>query len=335
MKRDNEFSVGLVIVIAVVAIVAAGLWLGQVGPRGPKTLQVALFRTVGGVKVGDPVVLRGVRVGRVEAIRLAKDDWVETDLRMTSPDELPPNPVAIAVSASLFGEWQVAVMDSARAPDDPEVRRALAEARLEGGERLPGATLPDVGQLTAQASRIASDIAVVTNRVSGAIDSQSIVDIRSSVQDLRKMADRLSSFTQLQTNALDSVVTNATNSSTSIASASQHLQATLSRVDSSTSSGELNALVKDARSATADLKAASSDFRSLAAAANKQRDNLVHILIATDSVLSRLEKGQGTLGMLSQDSTLYREMTKTVVQLRSLLADVQANPRRYFRFSVF
>lgn len=335
MKRTNEFSVGLVIVIAVVVLVVAGLWLGQIGPRGPKTLQVALFRTVGGVKVGDPVVLRGVKVGRVEAIRLAKDDWVETDLRMTSPDELPPNPIAIAVSASLFGEWQVAVMDSSRAPNDPEVTRSLAEARHNASGRMPGATLPDVGQLTAQASRIASDIAVVTNRVSSAFDSQSIVDIRSSVRDLRKMADRLTTFTQVQTNALDSVVTNATSSSTNIASASRHLQATLERVDSSTSSGELSALVKDARAATADIKSASSDFKSLASTANKQRDNLSHILTATDAVLTRLEKGQGTLGMMSRDSTLYLEMTKTVVQLRSLLADVQANPRRYFRFSVF
>jgi hypothetical protein len=39
--------------------------------------------------------------------------------------------------------------------------------------------------------------------------------------------------------------------------------------------------------------------------------------------------------MLATDSTLYREATLTVVQLRTLLADVQANPRRYFRFSVF
>jgi len=48
-----------------------------------------------------------------------------------------------------------------------------------------------------------------------------------------------------------------------------------------------------------------------------------------------LQQGQGTLGLLTSDSTLYRETTKTVVQLRTLLADIQANPRRYFRFSVF
>ena len=316
MSRKSDFSVGIAVLGAVAVVIAAALWLGDLGPRGPKSLHTARFRTVGGVKVGDPVVLRGVKVGRVEAIRLAADDWVETDLRMTAPEEVPERAVAIAVSASLFGEWQIAVMDSARAPADPDVQKALTEARTGAGSSWPGATLPDIGQLTAQASRIAGDIAAVTARVQDAVDSQAIGDIRGSVRDLRRMADQLLSFTQRQT-------------------ASKHLDATLSRIDSSTSSGELSALVADARSATGELKAASGDLRLLTTAAAQQRDKMVHILTATDDVLSRLQQGQGTLGLLTSDSTLYRETTKTVVQLRTLLADIQANPRRYFRFSVF
>jgi phospholipid/cholesterol/gamma-HCH transport system substrate-binding protein len=335
MSRKSDFSVGLAVVGAIVVVIAAALWLGDLGPRGPKSLHTARFRTVGGVKVGDPVVLRGVKVGRVEAIRLAADDWVETDLRMSAPEDVPERAVAIAVSASLFGEWQIAVMDSARAPADPDVQKALTEARIGAGTSWPGATLPDIGQLTAQASRIAGDIAAVTARVQDAVDSQAIGDIRGSVRDLRRMADQLLSFTQRQTASMDKVVGNAANSSDDIAKASKHLDATLSRIDSSTSSGELSALVADARSATGELKAASGDLRVLTTAAAQQRDKMVHILTATDDVLTRLQQGQGTLGLLTSDSTLYRETTKTVVQLRTLLADIQANPRRYFRFSVF
>lgn len=335
MSRRDSYSVGLVVVIAAVVVVAGAIWLGQVGPGGPKARQVARFRTLGGVSVGDPVVLRGVRVGRVEAVRLAADDWVEADLRLSSPDDVPDHPVAIAVSASLFGEWQIAIVDSARAPADPEVQAALAEARAGAGDRWPGATLPDVGQLTAQASRIAGDIASITNRVQGALDSQAIGDLRGSVDDLRRMADQLVTFTQRQTGAMNRVVENAAASSGDIAAASRHLQATLSRVDSSTASGELAGLVRDARSAATDLRGASGDLRSLTSAAAMQRDHLVSAIVATDSLLSRLQRGQGTLGLLATDTTLYREATRTVVQLRSLLADIQANPRRYFRFSVF
>lgn len=335
MSGRSDFSVGATILAAVVVVVAAGVWLGDLGPRGPKSLHTARFRTVGGVQVGDPVVLRGVKVGRVEAVRLAADDWVETDLRMTSPDDVPERAVAIAVSASLFGEWQIAVMDSARAPADPDVQRALAEAREGAGTSWPGATLPDIGQLTAQASRIAGDIAAVTNRVQEAVDSQAIGDIRGSVADLRKMADQLLSFTQRQTASMDRLVGNAAGSSDDIAQATKHLQSTLSRLDSSTASGELSAMVADARSASGELKAASADLRLLTSAASGERERMVHILKATDDVLTRLQRGEGTLGLMTSDSTLYREATKTVVQLRTLLADIQVNPRRYFRFSVF
>jgi glucan phosphorylase len=43
----------------------------------------------------------------------------------------------------------------------------------------------------------------------------------------------------------------------------------------------------------------------------------------------------GTLGMLATDSTLYREATATVIQFRELLTDIQAQPRKYLKISVF
>ena len=334
MTRRNDYLVGLSVVAAIALVIVAAFWLGELSTGGPRTLATARFRTTGGVGVGDPVVLRGVKVGRVEAIRLAPDEWVEADLRLTTEAELPGDPVAIVSSASLFGEWQVAVLDRNQAPDDPEVRRLLLEAETDGDE-WPGATLPDIGQLTAQASRIAGEVALVANRIGGLVDSSTVDDLRQSVVALRESAERLATFIDREASQLEAVVGNAARSSAGISRATGHLEATLSRVDSSTASGELAAMVADARAAAAELRAASTDARQLSAAAASQRDRLVNILTATDDVLGRVSRGEGTLGMLASDSMLYREATRTVVQLRSLLADIQANPRRYFRFSVF
>ncbi len=334
MKGRNDLAVGITVLLAVVVVVAAGLWLGQWSPGGARDLATARFRTTGGVGVGDPVVLRGVKVGRVEAIRLADGEWVEADLRLDRDAPLPDAPIAIASSASLFGEWQVALLDAAQAPDDPEVRRLLAEASATGGA-WPGATLPDIGQLTAQASRIAGDVASVTDRIEGLVDSTTVDDLRQSVVALRRSAERLAAFTDRQTSALDRLVGNATSSSDGVLRASGHLEATLARLDSSTGSGEISALVADARAAAADLRAASGDTRLFAGTVSGERGRVVSVLANADSLFARLSRGEGTLGLLSRDSTLYREATLTVVQLRTLLADIQANPRRYFRFSVF
>ncbi len=62
---------------------------------------------------------------------------------------------------------------------------------------------------------------------------------------------------------------------------------------------------------------------------------MVRVLVSADSVFSRISNRSGTLGLLVSDSTLYRETTLTMIQLRQLLSDIQANPRKYFTFSVF
>ena len=54
-----------------------------------------------------------------------------------------------------------------------------------------------------------------------------------------------------------------------------------------------------------------------------------------DTLLTRIHSGDGTLGMLATDSTLYRETTATMKQFRELLTDFQAHPRKYIKVSVF
>ena len=75
MKRENEFAVGVVVIAAFAVVVTGALWLSGAHLGRTEAVYPARFRTVGGLGVGDPVVLRGVRVGRVEAIRLASGNW--------------------------------------------------------------------------------------------------------------------------------------------------------------------------------------------------------------------------------------------------------------------
>ena len=68
-------------------------------------------------------------------------------------------------------------------------------------------------------------------------------------------------------------------------------------------------------------------MRSVIAAARANEASLVRVIQQADTLMTRIQAGNGTLGMLATDSTLYRETTKTVIQFRELLTDIQANPR--------
>jgi phospholipid/cholesterol/gamma-HCH transport system substrate-binding protein len=335
VKRENEFAVGLVVIAALAVVMGGALWLSGAHFGKTEETVTARFRTVGGLGVGNPVVLRGVRVGRVEAIRLAPGNWVEADLKIYSGVSLPEKPAVIAASASLFGEWAATLISSDPLPNDPNVRQALVEAQAAGGGKWPGATLPDIGQLTAQASRIATDIATVSTRIQTAFDSSAVTDLRRSIRDFGQIADRLARVTNEQADVIGDVGANLSKSSEALSRAATDLRTTLGRVDTATNQGQLATILNNTAATTTDLRSASQDFRQLMAAANRNQESLVRVLQNADTILSRISNRSGTLGLLVADSALYRETTLTMIQLRQLLSDIQANPRKYFTFSVF
>ncbi len=54
-----------------------------------------------------------------------------------------------------------------------------------------------------------------------------------------------------------------------------------------------------------------------------------------DTLLARINAGEGTVGKALNDDAAYDEMQKTILELRKLLETMQADPRKFFKFSVF
>ncbi len=335
MKRRDELVVGATIVIAFAVVVAGALWLSNTRLGSTTELFMARFQTVGALGVGNPVVYRGVRVGRVEEIRLGDGGWVETDLRIYEGVTLPERAAIIAASRSFFGEWQATIISLEEPPDDPNVRVQLQAVMEEGDDAWPGATLPDVGQLTAQASRVAGDIASISSRVQTVFDSQAVVELQEAIRDFTGIASNINEFTQNQTELMGDVGVNLRQGSDVLADAARRLQASLLRVDEATDQGELETILTNSLQASQQAREALEDFRAMVGLARENDSTLVRLIQGADSLMTRLEAGTGTIGMLISDSVLYHEATLAVRQLRELLADIQANPRKYFKFSVF
>jgi phospholipid/cholesterol/gamma-HCH transport system substrate-binding protein len=335
VKRSNEFLVGLAVLAALALVIGGALWLSETDVNQKKASYTARFRTVGGLGVGGPVTLRGVKVGRVEAIRLIENEWVETEFSIDRSVELPRKPAVISASASLFGEWTANIVPYEPLPVDPNLRNALVESDQVGGEAWPGATLPDIGQLTAQASRIAGDVADVTQRIGQAFDSTALRNMQQSVKDLATISGRLVKFANAQADRMDRVGQNVVTTSDAFSGVARTFQGAVARLDTATSDNQLKDILNNSRSSSADLREAAADLRSVMAAARANEASLIRVLQAADSLMMKLQAGNGTLGMLASDSTLYRETTKTVIQFRELLTDIQAHPRKYLKISVF
>jgi phospholipid/cholesterol/gamma-HCH transport system substrate-binding protein len=335
VKRSNEFAVGLAVLAALALVIGGALWLSETDVNQKMATYTARFRTVGGLGVGGPVTLRGVRVGRVEAIRLVENEWVETEFSIDRTVELPAKPAVISASASLFGEWTASIVPFEPLPVDPNLRNALVESDQAGGEAWPGATLPDIGQLTAQASRIAGDVADVTQRIGQAFDSTALKNLQQSVKDLATISGRLVKFADAQTGRMERVSQNVTTTSEAFTGVAHSFQQAVARLDSATSDNQLRDILDNSRTSSADIRAAAADLRAVMAAARSNETSLVRVVRSADTLMTKLQKGSGTLGMLASDSTLYHETTQTVIQFRQLLTDIQANPKKYIKISVF
>ena len=335
MKRTNEFAVGLSVLGAAALITIGAITLGQLRLGRGDDIRSARFRSIGGLGQGAAVTLRGVRVGRVAAVRVARNDWVEVDFRLKPDLQLPARPAAVAAPATLFGEWRVNIIALEEASSDRAVQASLLEAVAAGGELWPGTTLPDIGEITLQASRIAGDIGVITNRIEGALDSNAVADVRASLKDLRATVVRLTQMANAQSDNLGRLSTNLSRTSDVVDVAAGRFNSVIGRVDSATMNNQLQELVSSTRQTSQALRDMTADMQSLVKDVKDRRASLIRVLEASDTILTRIQTGRGTLSLLASDSALYHEATRTVQQMRQLLADIQANPRKYFRFSVF
>jgi len=337
MKRANETLVGASVLAAIALVVAGSVWLSGARFGHNDILKDVRVKSIGPMSVGDPVLLRGVRIGRVESIQLGAGDWVTVGLRFPGRTVLPKDAVALFASTTLFGDWSVQITSlSSLRGGDPQVLRELAAAAqgLPPG-MLAGAGLPDVGQLTAQAGRIAGDIALIATRVNSAFDSASAARLRSAFSDLSRLSAVLRTIAQGQESTLVRIGGNIDTGTSLLAQSARNLAHAASRVDSATSRDQLQRILGHTDTVAADLTAVAANVRTLAAAAANQQQAFERIVARTDSALARIQAGEGTLGRLSRDTTLYSESVQTIRALRTLLQDIQKNPRRYFSFSVF
>ena len=335
MKRSNDFIVGAVIIFSVVAITGATLWTRQSDIGGDHARVTARFRDVGGLQVGNAVVIRGVRSGRVKSLELGDDGWVHVNLMLDPDVQLPARPVVLANESSLFGEWQSTILDRSGLPADRTVRQQITDADAAGGGELPGATLPDIAQLTAVAGRIAGDVASVAGRVEVAFDERAARELRGSIRNFADLSSRLATTVDVQSRNLDSLSTDARAGFASLADAARALQRTSSRIDSATSNEDLREIVKNASQAAAQLNAATARLGEISQSLATAQSHVESITAQTDTLLVKLNQGQGTLGLLLNDPSLYRNSDSLAIEMRQFVAAVKQNPKKYISLKVF
>ena len=333
-KRTNDVIVGLTVLGVVAALIASIVWVQQADLGQRKAQTVARVRDVGNTRVGNAVVIRGVVAGRVQAIELAPDGWVHLRMKLDRDVQLPADPVVLLSEASLFGEWQAAIVERGALPHDESLRKEV-DAASAGRGVMPGASLPGIGKLTAVAGQIAGDVASVAGRVQVAFDDQAARELRASIKSVAELSATLAGTVRAHATDLDTVSNQLRSAVTSLNRTASTVEGMAQRVSRSADSGDVKRIVENVAIASGELRRATTQVRDLSERFAKSQGRFDSFLANGDSILVKVNAGQGSLGLLVNDPSLYRRSDSMMVQLSALLADIKANPGRYVRIRIF
>lgn len=124
-KTTRDFTVGLFVLAGLGTLAYLALQVGGIEGNGEGGLELsAEFTEIGGLKERSPVVVSGVRVGRVKRIELTPDLRALVVFDVDSKYELPTDSSAAIRTEGLLGQQFVAIEPGAE------------EALLKSGDKI-------------------------------------------------------------------------------------------------------------------------------------------------------------------------------------------------------
>ena len=285
LTYKQEVGVGAIVLVGVAVFLVGMFWLTgrSLGATGISV--DVTFESVAGLKQGDPVLVSGVKKGRVASVTLERVKSVRVRLEV-SKDVAPHIDASAAVgSMDLFGAKFIDYNPGAR-------EEMLAKGRVITGSNAPDIT--DVAQGVAnRANELMENAAnIVSDRLGEDIHNTLVVTQRA-MSTLSNMPE--GPFIRQTTRTL------------------QATERVMQRVDSMLGSGT---------GASID-----SVSRNLA----RLTDHLTHTTTQLDTLLSRMNRGEGTLGQMASDSMMYRNLTDLSRALTELLTDLKEHPDKYMK----
>lgn len=328
MKR-TEIGVGAVIILAIALLFLGTVWLKGEGLGRDTELVMARFREIGQLREGGSVKLRGVPVGRVAEIELEPGgDGVIVALRIQRDVVLPEDPVVILSPESFFGAWQVEIHPRSRFP-------GYSYAESPDPQVLPGVSLPDMSRLTAVADEIAQSMAVLTNRIELAFTEETALNVRRAIENIQEVSEQLTGLVASQQRAIDGVAANLEQTTTALGAAAETIHRTFSQVEASIADGELEQIMGNLARASMQLDSLSSALLAASVEFREVVERADGALGIVENVGGKIERGEGNLGLLLQDTALYADLVRTNALMQALLKDIRENPRKYIKLSIF
>lgn len=315
LKISREIKVGFVFVVAIAIMIWGLMYLKGLEIFKSKRTFYAQYDYVNGLVAANPVSIKGMKVGQVKTLYFSKKDRgkIVVELIVENDYPIPRNSLAKIVSTGLIGskEIEIELGDSKEMLENGDTLKALTEATL--GEEVNRQLLP----LKKKAENLISSIDTVATIVQALLNKntrdnlfEAIEHVKEALQNLAHTTYNIDTLVDTQRKHLASIISNVESISTNLHQNNDKIKNILtnfSNISDSLAKANIPAIFNNVNRTISDLNLA----------------------------IGKINRGEGTVGLLLNDEKLYDEVTKAAKELNLLLEDIKANPAKYIKVSVF
>ena len=276
---------------------------------------IVVYDKVNGLEESNAVLISGYKVGLINKIHFATDQSgkLVVSLMIEEDFDIPKNTVARIYSSDLMGTRSVALIlgDSDEICENGDTLLPEVEGTLQ--EQVSVEMMPlkyKAENLMLSIDSVLAVIQVTFNESFRDNFSTSFEHIREAIGNLKRSAYTLDTLLTNKDGRFSTILANIESISGNLKENNEDLTTLFSNM------------------ATISDSLAQSQIRSMI-------ENLDKTLANLDIALTKINNGEGTLGLLLADDSLYINLENTTYILDLLLKDFKENPKKYINVSVF
>ena len=309
MKYGNEVKVGIAIVLTALVLFFGIRYLAGLPLFGSGYQLVAVFDDTEGLAPGNPVDVSGVQIGTVDRVRLLPGAAAaEVTMTITNRTELPRGTVARVGGFSALGDVSVSLRPG-----------PVGAPPLSDGDTLRTSSSADlVGLVQDNAERVFGHLDTLVVGAAGTFANVDALlenpesDLRATLTNLNRASQAANRLLASQQEQLAATLANLNRASRGVADLSAR-----ANTFSEQNADSLALTIERLNRALLGVEAGLASFETTSA--------------QLDTLLAKLNGGDGTLGLMLNDPTLYHNLNTAATNLNQLVTDFQADPKRYLQ----
>lgn len=296
----REVQVGVFVLVGIVAIVIMLLRLTDPGLFRGRYYVTTDVADAQGIRRGDPVRFLGVNIGRVRSLDLIPGQGVRLRLELEREYAVPVDSRVALEDIGLLGDKAAVIYGGASAE------------RADNGDVLAATEPP--GGLSETAAQLGERADSLLISAQALLNQQTIEAVNASAQDLQRLMADLAGLAGEQRRQMVELNASFRRTASNLEGATAGLEANANRPELAAAIARTDSITRRLDAALAQLNTASGSLATVA---------------------GRIERGEGSLGLLTQSDSLYNNLNAAVTSINALTTDIRENPKRYVNISVF